>query len=168
MSDTNVREDAKPENPAIRILRKSLPVLKIMAPSLVLGLLLFVFLFWSGLGDIIGENLAVWTGMVPALFIMFAVCFIPALSPMLGQSFLAACAAAVLCGEQIASGKAGFFLAAAALLAVDAHLGGSFIPPSLGFGENEPETMSAGVPAIVFTRLITVPAAVVLACLLSN
>jgi PTS system glucitol/sorbitol-specific IIC component len=169
MSDTTEQRKDKPAlDSAIRVVKKILPVLKIIAPPLVLGLVLFVFLFWSGLGDVIGENLAERTGTVPALFIMFAVCFIPSLSPVLGPSVLVALAAAALCGEQIASGKVNFLLALTALLILDAQLGGSFIPPSLGLGENEPETMSAGVPAIVFTRLVTVSAAVALACLLLN
>jgi PTS system glucitol/sorbitol-specific IIC component len=73
----------------------------------------------------------------------------------------------MLTGEQIAGRFATPVLALAALLALDAQLGGSFIPPNHVLDENEPETISAGVPGIVFTRLLTVPAAVLLSCLLS-
>jgi len=144
---------------------KSLPVLKIIAPPVFLCLALFILLFWTGLGDIIGENLSAFLGPVPAVLIIFAICFIPAVSPLLGPGLLIAMAAGVLSGEQIAAGEAGLILGLTALLAIDATLGGSFIQPGLVMGENEPETISAGVPGIVFTRLITVPAAVALACL---
>ncbi|MCL1812775.1 MAG: hypothetical protein FWG29_04560 [Treponema sp.] len=150
-----------------RLGRKMLPVLKIMAPSVMLGFAVFILLFWTGLGDIIGRELAFLTGPIPALLIIFAVCFIPAVSPMLGPGLLIAIAAAVLAGEQIAGGMAKPVVALAAMLALDAQLGGSFIPPNHVLGENEPETISAGVPGIVFTRLLTVPAAVLISCLLS-
>ena len=147
--------------------KKIFPVLKAAAPCLLFGAVLFVLLFWSGLGSMIGNELAKLTGRVLALVIIFLVCLIPSVSPLLGPGFLIAIAAGVLTGEQIAGGEARLILALASLLAIDAALGGSFIPPGHVLGENEPETISAGVPGIVFTRLITLPAALVLACLLS-
>ena len=147
--------------------RKSLPVLKIMAPSVILGLGVFILLFWTGLGDMIGTELAAVTGTIPALLIIFIVCFIPAISPVLGPGLLAALCAGVLSGEQLAEGAIKPIVALAALLAIDAQFGGSFIPSGYALGENEPETISAGVPPIVYTRLITVPLAVVIACLFS-
>ena len=149
----------------VRFGRRMLPILKKMAPSVLLGAVLFILLFWTGIGDKIGQELAALTGPVPALFIIFAICLIPSVSPVLGPGLLIAIAAAIFTGEQIAGGAAKPVLALAALLALDTQLGGSFIPPRLVLGENEPETISAGVPGIVFTRLITIPIAVVLACL---
>ena len=150
-----------------RFAGKMLPVLKIMAPSVVLGSVVFIILFWTGLGDIIGRELALLTGPVLALLVIFAVCLIPAVSPLLGPGMIIAIIAAILTGEQIAGGRAKPVLALAALLALDAQFGGSFIPPNHVMGENEPETISAGVPGIVFTRLITVPAALLFSCLFS-
>ena len=154
-------------NLLIRLGKKILPVLKKMAPSILLGLILFILLFLSGLGSIIGSELALLTSPVLALLIIFGVCLIPAVSPILGPVLLIAIAAAVFAGEQIAEGAVNPSVALAALLALDAQLGGSFIPPRLALGENEPETINAGVPGIVFTRLITVPLAVLAACLFS-
>ncbi|MCL1928562.1 MAG: hypothetical protein FWG07_07205 [Treponema sp.] len=151
----------------VRLGRQILPVLKAMAPSVLLGAVTFILLFLTGLGDTIGRELALLTGIVPALLIIFAICFIPAVSPVLGPGIIIAVAAAIFTGEQIAGGMAKPVVALAALLALDAQLGGSFIPPNHVLGENEPETISAGVPGIVFTRLLTVPAAVLLSCLLS-
>ena len=147
--------------------KKILPALKIMAPSVLLGLSLFILLFLSGLGSIIGSEIALLTNPVLALLIIFVVCLIPSVSPILGPVLLIAIAAAVFTGEQIAEGAVNPSVALAALLALDAQLGGSFIPPRLALGEHEPETINAGVPGIVFTRLITVPLAVLAACLFS-
>lgn len=146
---------------------KILPVLKIIAPSVLLGSALFILLFLTGLGNIIGSELAVLTGRALALLIIFAICFIPAVSPILGPVLIIVIAAAVLAGEQIAEGAVSPVVSLAALLALDAQYGGSFIPPRLALKENEPETINAGVPGIVFTRLITVPLAVLLVCLFS-
>ena len=151
----------------VKVGKKIFPVLKKMAPSALLGSVFFIALFWTGLGDIIGKELAALTGPVPALFIIFAACLIPAVSPVLGPGLLIAVAAGILTGEQIAEKAVTPVLALAALLSVDTQLGGSFIPPGLVLGENERETISAGVAGIVFTRLITVPVAVLLACLFS-
>ena len=144
-----------------------LPVLKILAPPFLLGLAFFVVLLLTGLGDMLGNNLSALTGSIPAALIIFAVCFIPALSPLLGPGLLIAIAAGVLTGEQIAAGAAIPFMALPALFAIDAQIGGSFIPPGLVWGVNEPETINAGIPGIVFTRLIMLPAAVLLTCFFS-
>ena len=148
---------------AVWLGKKSLPLLKTMAPPIVLCLAFFVLLFWTGLGDMIGENLAALAGPVPALLVIFFICFIPSISPLLGPALPIAIVLGVFCGEQIASGEAPLILALTALFSIDAQLAGSFIPPGLAMGESEPETISAGVPGVVFTRLITVPLAVALA-----
>ena len=136
-----------------------------MVPSLILALVVFILLFLSGMGNSIGYSLSALTGPLPALLIIFAVCFIPAVSPLLGPCLLIAVAATILSGEQIASGMASPFLALPAILAIDAQIGSSFIPSGFSMGENEPATINAGVPAVVFSRLITTPAAVAAACL---
>ena len=151
----------------IRSGKKMLPVLKIIGPPFFLGLALFIALFWTGLGNMLGNELMEMTGPVQALLILFAVCFIPAASPILGPGLLIAVGAAVFTGERIAAGEAAPFLALAALFAIDVQIGGNFIPPGLVLKENEPETINAGVPGIVFTRLITIPLAVALAGIIS-
>ena len=140
------------------------PVIKIIAPSFLLVAAVFIILLLTGLGDLLGSSLAALTGMVPAVLIIAAVCFIPAISPLLGPGLLIAIAAGIVTGEQIAAGAVIPLMALPALLAVDVQIGGHFIPPGFALGINEPETINAGVPGIVFTRLITIPAALLLVC----
>ena len=139
-----------------------LPLCKIMGPPLLVALLIFAVLFFTGLGDIIGSEFAALTGPIPALIIIFFVCLIPAISPILGPGLLLAIAAAILCGEQIAAGTAVPIIALPALFIIDAQIGSSFIPYGLTMGENEPATVNAGVPVIFFTRLITIPVSLAL------
>jgi PTS system glucitol/sorbitol-specific IIC component len=141
------------------------PRLKIAAPPILVALAVFLLLLVTGLEDLISNDLAAFTGPVPPALIVFVICFIPAVSPLMGTGLVIATVAAVLVGEQIAEGVATLFLALPALLAIDAQIGGRFIPPGLSMGKSEPETINAGVPRIVFTRLITIPAAVALAFL---
>jgi PTS system glucitol/sorbitol-specific IIC component len=143
--------------------RKSQPAVKVLAPPVFLGIAIIVLLQWTGLGIMINEELGVFLNPVLAFLFFIAICFIPAVSPVLGPGLIIAILAGVLTGEQIAAGMATPVLAITALLAIDAQIGGGFIPHGLALGEHEPETISAGVPGIVFTRLITVPAALLLA-----
>jgi len=70
-------------------------------------------------------------------------------------------------GVEIGLGHIPAQYALPALFAIDAQVGCDFIPVGLALGEAEPETTEIGVPAVLTSRLITGPVAVVLAYIAS-
>ena len=102
------------------------------------------------------------------MIIISIICAIPVLSPLLGPGAVIAQVVGTLIGSTlIASGSMSAHLALPALFAINPQVGCDFIPVGLALGEAEPETVEVGVPAILFSRLITGPVAVILAWLAS-
>jgi PTS system glucitol/sorbitol-specific IIC component len=73
----------------------------------------------------------------------------------------------VLLGTEIGAGDISPALALPALWAINPQVGCDFIPVGLALGEAEPETVEVGVPAVLFSRMITGPLAVVIGYLFS-
>ncbi|MDR2767057.1 MAG: PTS glucitol/sorbitol transporter subunit IIB [Treponema sp.] len=117
----------------------------------------------TGLGAIISKGVAPLAGSLPGMLVLSIICAIPFVSPVIGPGAVIAQVVGVLVGEQIASGAIKPSMALPALFAIDAQVGGDFVPVGLALGEAEPETVTAGVPAVLFSRLITGPIAVVIA-----
>ena len=53
------------------------------------------------------------------------------------------------------------------LFAINGQVGGDFVPVGLSLGEAEPETIEFGVPAVLYSRVITGPLAVIIAFVFS-
>jgi PTS system glucitol/sorbitol-specific IIC component len=117
----------------------------------------------TGLGSLIAKGVAPLAGSLPGMLILSIICAIPFVSPVIGPGAVIAQVVGVLVGEQIASGAIKPSMALPALFAIDAQVGGDFVPVGLALGEAEPDTVSAGVPAVLFSRLITGPVSVVIA-----
>lgn len=140
-----------------QVLRNILPFMAFIA--LVIGIILY-----TGIGDFIAHLLTPLANNVFGLVIISIICAIPVLSPLLGPGAVIAQVVGTLIGSTlIAGGTMPPSLALPALFAINPQVGCDFIPVGLALGEAEPETVEIGVPAILFSRLITGPIAVVLA-----
>lgn len=120
---------------------------------------------YSGVGTWIANTISPLIATLPGMLVVCIVCALPFVSPLIGPGAVIAQIVGVLIGEQIGVGAIPVAYALPALFAIDPQVGCDFIPVGLSLGEAEPETVEIGVPAILFSRLITGPIAVVLAWL---
>jgi len=120
----------------------------------------------TGIGDWIANLLAPLAGSLIGLLILSAIIALPVLSPLLGPGAVIAQIIGTLLGSTlIANGDIPARFALPALFAINPQVGCDFIPVGLALGEAEPETVEVGVPAVLFSRLITGPVSVLIAFL---
>ena len=117
----------------------------------------------TGLGDALAHLVEPLAGSLPGLIAISIFCSIPVLSPILGPGAVIAQIVGVLLGTRIAAGDVPPQYALPALFAIDPQVGCDFIPVGLALAEAEPETVEVGVPAVLFSRMVTGPLAVVIA-----
>ncbi len=117
----------------------------------------------SGAGDVIANTISPIASTLPGMVAVSFICAIPFISPVLGPGAVIAQVVGTLLGVQIGMGNIPPQYALPALFAIDAQVGCDFIPVGMSLGEAEPETIELGVPAILYSRLITGPVAVVIA-----
>lgn len=126
--------------------------------SLLLG-----FVIYTGVAKDLGGALKPFASNPVGLIVIGIIVAIPVLSPILGPGAAVAQIIGVLMGTQIANGNLPVQYALPTLFAIDGQVGCDFIPVGLGLGEAQPETVAVGVPAVLFSRQITSPIAVVIA-----
>lgn len=126
--------------------------------SFVIGVIL-----QTGIGDLLAKALQPLAGNPIGLIVMSLIIGLPVLSPLLGPGAVIAQIIGTLLGTQFATRALPAAVALPALFAINPQVGCDFIPVGLALGEAEPETVEVGVPAVLFSRFITGPIAVVIA-----
>ncbi len=117
----------------------------------------------TGLGKLIATELEPLAGNIIGLLVLSLLVGFPILSPLLGPGAVIAQIIGTLLGTLFASKTLPLSVALPALFAINPQVGCDFIPVGLSLGEAEPETVEVGVPAVLISRFITGPTAVILA-----
>lgn len=137
-------------------------VIKNILPFMAFIAFLIGLILETGVGDALANALSGLAGSVVGLLVLSIIIGLPVLSPLLGPGAVIAQVIGTLLGTQIAAGNISPTLALPALWAINPQVGCDFIPVGLALGEAEPETVEIGVPAVLFSRMITGPLAVVI------
>ena len=135
-------------------------VIKNVLPFMAFVTMLLGIISASGLGDIIANTIAPFAGSLLGMLAISIICALPFLSPVLGPGAVIAQVVGVLLGAQIGMGAIPPQFALPALFAINAQVGCDFVPVGLSLGEAEPATIEFGVPAVLFSRIITGPISV--------
>jgi len=138
------------------VIRNVIPFMAFI--SFIIGLILT-----TGIGDWIAKGLKGSASSLPGLLLISIVCAIPILSPLLGPGAVIAQIVGTLLGVEIGKGNIPAQYSLPALFAINPQVGCDFIPVGLALGEAEPQTVEIGVPAVLFSRVITGPLSVVIA-----
>ena len=142
-------------------------VIRNVLPFIAFVTLLIGLINASGLGNLIATTLSPLAGSLVGLLVLSVIVGLPFLSPVLGPGAVIAQVIGVLIGDQIGRGAIDPSFALPALFAYNVQVGCDFVPVGLALGEAQPKTIEIGVPAVLFSRQITGPLAVIIGFLFS-
>lgn len=142
-------------------------VIKNIIPFMMFISVIVGIVNYTGIGTILANLVKPLAGSLPGLLGLSIFCGIPFLSPVLGPGAVIAQIIGVILGNEIGKGVLPVSYALPALFAINSQVGCDFVPVALTLAEAEDETTSVGVPAMLFTRLLTGPMAVLIAYLFS-
>ncbi|MDO5676837.1 MAG: PTS sorbitol transporter subunit IIB [Propionibacteriaceae bacterium] len=136
-------------------------------PFMIYVSLLIGIVTYTGLSEWLANILSPLASNPLGLILLGVITGLPFLSPILGPGGAIAQVVGVLMGTQIGAGALPVQYALPTLFAINGQVGCDFIPVGLALAEAEPETVSVGVSAVLFSRSVTSPLAVVIAYLAS-
>ena len=142
-------------------------VIKNILPFMAFVSMLVGLINYTGIGNVIATAVKPLSGSLPGVLILSLICSIPVLSPVLGPGAVIAQVVGVLLGVEVGKGTISPAMTLPALFAINSQAGADFVPVGLTLAEAEPYTVEVGVPAVLFSRLLTGPLAVLLAWLAS-
>jgi glucitol/sorbitol PTS system EIIB component len=137
--------------------------LKTILPFMAYVSLLLGIVTYTGVARWMGEVLSPIATNPLGLVAISLVVALPFLSPILGPGAAIAQVIGTLMGSQIAIGALPVQYALPTLFAINGQVGCDFIPVGLALGEAKPETVAVGTPAVLISRMITSPVAVIIA-----
>lgn len=138
-------------------------LIKNILPFMAFISMLIGIINYTGIGEWLAKLMSPLAGSLIGLLILVFICTIPILSPILGPGAVISQVIGVLIGTQIGAGNVPPEFALPALFAITGQVGADFIPVGLSLGEAEEKTVEVGVPAVLYSRMITGVLAVLIA-----